>query len=470
MPTDLPNILLLHVDQQRYDCLGFTGHPQVNTPNLDRLRSQGMSFTNAFTPCPLCCPARQTLLSGVMPEVHGGLWNYDSQTIPGLSSEQPTWTALLKKQGYQMAYFGKWHVSPEHDPTVFGYDSYQPQAGWLSPNRIKRYDLPDNPVWPHTGYVDGSKINDTLTHKLAANACESIESCAMEREKHGRPWHVRFDLSEPHLPCIPAEPFASMYKPEDMKEWHNFRDSFDNKPFIQRQQLKNWCIEEWGWEEWSVYVALYFGIISQVDDAVGRVLDALKATGQSENTIVIYTTDHGDAAGSHGMIDKHYVMYEEEVHVPLLVCWPDQVAANSTCEDFVSNGLDLGPTLLEACGVEIPETFQGKSFLPQLRGNEAEAGWPVAFSTYNGQQFGLYNMRMIRDKRYKYVWNPTDVDEFYDLQEDPAELVNLAGSEVDKQLGSDYRKKLGELFASLDDRLITKSHWMQQYLNCNFEK
>jgi arylsulfatase A-like enzyme len=186
--------------------------------------------------------------------------------------------------------------------------------------------------------------------------------------------------------------------------------------------------------------------------------------GKVVANIVIYTTDHGDAAGSHRMMDKHYVMYEEEVHVPLLVRWPGHVAPGSTCTDFVSNGLDLGPTILEAFGLDIPETFQGKSFLPLLQGQKMDDRREVAFSTYHGQQFGLYDMRMVRDERYMYIWNPTDIDEFYDLQEDPAELVNLAGSEVDQCLGPVYRQKILDIFGALDDRLITLSPWMRQWL------
>jgi arylsulfatase A-like enzyme len=459
----MPNILIIHVDQQRYDCLGFTGHPLVKTPHLDRLRSQGMSFTNAFTPSPLCCPARQTQLSGVMPQVHGGLWNHDCQKISGLSPDVVTWPPQLKASGYQLAHLGKWHVSPDHDPTAFGYDLYE-AAGGGRHERVQRYEMPENPVWPHTGYVNGAPLSESPTHALAARASSTIERFAANRDTKGTPWHVRFDLSEPHLPCIPAEPFASMYTPDMIEPWPNFQETFENKPFIQKQQLKNWCIDEWTWDQWSVYVALYFCIISQVDDAIGRVLDALEQTGQADETMVIYTADHGDAAGSHRMMDKHYVMYEEEVHVPLLVRWPGHVAEDSTCDNFISNCLDLGPTLLEACGVPIPETFQGKSFLPQLQGKPAIDPWPVAFSSFHGQQFGLYDMRMIRDERYKYIWNPTAVDEFYDLQEDPAELVNLAGSEIDERLGAGYRRKVLELFGALDDRLMTRGPWVKQWL------
>lgn len=157
-------------------------------------------------------------------------------------------------------------------------------------------------------------------------------------------------------------------------------------------------------------------------------------------------------------------MYDEEVHVPLLIRLPGVIEADSICSDFVMNALDLGPTILDFYDIPIPKSFQGKSFLPQLKGQINSRCWPLAFSTYHGQQFGLYDMRMIRDKRYKYVFNPTDIDEFYDLQEDPAELNNLIGSKIDRQLGNQYRQIVFDTFFSLDDRLMTKSKWMENQL------
>lgn len=457
-----PNLLMIHVDQQRYDCLGFTGHPLVKTPHLDRLRREGMSFCNAYSPIPLCCPARQTLLSGVMPEVHGGLWNYDSQVITGLTKDFPTWTESLKAQGFGMSYFGKWHVSSVLDPTDFGYDSYEPEPRPFQPeNSVRRYEMPDNHVWPHTGLVSQLPLEESSTHRMTARAIETM------KDFHGKgdPWHIRLDFSEPHLPCVPSEPFASLYDPEDILPWENFQEDFKGKPFIQSQQLKNWEIEGWTWKEWSRYMALYLGIISQYDDAVGLILSVLDDIGAAGNTVVVYTTDHGDAAGSHRMMDKHYVMYEEEVHVPLIVRWPGVVRKNSGCSDFVMNALDLGPTLLDLYSLPVPDTFQGKSFLPQLKGKTQEDPWPAAFSSYHGQQFGLYDMRMIRDERYKYVYNPTDTDEFYDLQEDPGERHNLIGSDKDIALGGAYRRRIYETFHALDDRLMTQGPWIRNHLD-----
>lgn len=455
-----PNLLLIQVDQQRYDSLGCNGHALIETPNIDRLRREGMAFTNTYTPSPLCCPARQTLLSGVMPEVHGGLWNYDSQIITGLTNDLLTWTEMLNHIGFKMSYYGKWHVSDKLDPTAFGFDFYIPEDVAAIDSIEMLYRMPDNPVWPYTGFKSKLPIELAPCHKLAAQVINQIELYSKSEES----WHIRLDFNEPHLPCVPSEPFASMYNPANIDPWPNFNEDFLRKPYIQSQQLHNWNIEKWAWTEWAVYLAGYFGIISQYDDAIGRVVQALENFNVLENTIIIFTTDHGDAAGSHRMIDKHYVMYEEEVHIPLIIRWPEMIGKNSSCDDFIVGALDLGPTILNLYGIDIPDSFQGISFLPQLRGEKNQSTRDHVFSSYHGQQFGLYDMRMVRDNRYKYIFNPTDTDEFYDLQEDPWELQNLAGGSADARLGSYYRNLVFETFAMLDDRLMTKSPWIQNVL------
>jgi arylsulfatase A-like enzyme len=462
---DRPNILLIQVDQQRYDSLGFTGHPLVKTPNLDALAARGMQFDSAYTPLPSCCPARQTLLSGVMPEQHEGLWNYGgggSLPVRGFSPDRPVWVRQLREAGYRTAYFGKWHVNPELDPTHFGFESFEepPHDNYMTPHKAVKYPVANNP-WPEfpIGNYETLPVDQCHTHVLARKCIDKIE----ELEQGDAPWHIRLDFSEPHLPCVPAEPFASMFPPETIPPWGNFEEDFKGKPYIQQQQIRNWCLEHWTWNEWSVYLSGYFGIIAQVDDAIGRVLRLLEQRGLMKDTLIIYTTDHGDAAGSHRMIDKHYVMYEEETHVPLVLRWDGVIPAGSVCRDFVSHFLDLPPTLLELLGMPVPEVYQGLSFLPQLQGRPAENPREFAFSSYNGQQFGLYCQRMIRDRNYKYVWNATDTDECYDLENDPFEMNNLAYQNEDSELCRKYRKKVHEVFAELNDPLVT-GLWNRRWL------
>jgi arylsulfatase A-like enzyme len=260
------------------------------------------------------------------------------------------------------------------------------------------------------------------------------------------------DHVEPHLPCYPVEQFLKMYDPAAIKPWGNFPDSFTNKPYIQKQLLVNWGLEGLTWEEWARYVQRYLAMISQLDDAIGLVLQGLRQLGIEENTLVIYTADHGDACGGHGMIDKHYSMYEDVTHIPLIMRWPGVIKPGSHCDEFVIHALDLAATLPEAAGV--PFECQGRSLLPLLRG-QAPPDWRhYAFSTHNGAQFGLYTMRMIRDKRWKYVWNPTDTDELYDLQEDPWEMENRIGKAECAEVLGRLRQDLAADLSRRGDKLM----------------
>ncbi|MEM0965355.1 MAG: sulfatase-like hydrolase/transferase [Verrucomicrobiota bacterium] len=460
-----PNILFINLDQLRYDSLGFTGHPFVKTPNIDKLASGGIQFDSAYTPLPSCCPSRQCLITGVMPEQHGGMWNYGgggSLPIPSIDPNRDMWLRLLQGAGYRTAYFGKWHVHPDLDPTAFGFDSFEdpPNDNYETPHKAVKHVIENNP-WPEfpIGYYETLPFEECHTHVLARDCIETIKTLSDD----GAPWHIRLDFSEPHLPCVPAEPFASMYPPETIPPWENFDESFDGKPYIQKQQLRNWKLEDWSWKEWSVYLSGYLGIISQVDDAIGRVVETLENHDLRKDTLIIFTTDHGDAAGSHRQIDKHYVMYEEETHVPLVLNWDGVINPNTTCNDFLSHFLDLPVTLLDLLELPVPRSFQGRSFLPQLCGKKAKNPRRFAFSTYNGQQFGLFCQRMIRDQNYKYVWNATDVDECYDLVKDPFEMNNLAAENEDSELCRCYRRNLYEVFSDLNDPLVT-GFWNKRYL------
>ncbi len=459
-PGPPPNILFINVDQQRYDCLGFTGG-RARTPALDALAASGVSFSSAFTPSPVCAPARQALLSGLLPGTPGGpgLWNYDSGIpAPGLEPDAAHWPLRLAAAGYSSAWVGKWHGSPTLGPAAWGYGTHVPP--FKVPREAVRtlHAVPQPGLAAPVGCYADLPLEQAPTHRLAAEAAATLLRLAAS----GRPWHLMVDFCEPHLPCLPSGEFARLYRPEDIPPWPNFEEGFEGKPIIQRRQLESWGIEGWGWREWSIYLAGYLAMVSQLDDAIGRILGALDAAGEREDTVVVYTTDHGDAAGSHRMMDKHYVMYEELVHVPLVVAWPGRVARGAASDDFVVHYLDLPPTLLELAGLASPPTA-GASLTPQLLGREPTGRRDLVFSTYSGQQFGLYSQRMIRDRRHKLVWNATDVDELYDLEADPAELRNLAADPAHADLVRQYRRRLWEIFAGLGDGLVANK-WMGRQL------
>ena len=169
-----PNILFIQLDQQRYDCLGRAGHPLVKTPAIDRLADQGMWFSRAYTAAPLCCPARQTLLSGQWPDKHGGLWNYD-QNIPVGLFDKPTWTQSLNGLGYRLGYVGKWHVHPRKTPLDFGFHDYIGDVDYAEFQRVERHPatVMDERHW--FGGLDVVPLASTRTHWLASRAIELIQ-------------------------------------------------------------------------------------------------------------------------------------------------------------------------------------------------------------------------------------------------------------------------------------------------------
>ncbi|MDF2964604.1 MAG: sulfatase [Paenibacillus sp.] len=432
-----PNILFIMLDQLRYDCIGSSGGYPVFTPNIDRLAEEGVSFSNAFTPIPICCPSRQALINGRRPETFGALWNFkNGLSIPALAPTEYAWPRELGRLSYKSVFLGKWDVHPERSPIEYGYDAY---TGFEKYKEMIAARYPE--VQYQAGYMgerDPIPVEHSKTHWLADQACASIK----ELSEGDAPWFVSLHFTEPHLPCRPSGLFADMYRPEDIPIWKGFNETFANKPYIQKQQLHSWQIQDYTWEEWAPVVARYYGIISQADDAIGKVLQALELNKVSGNTVVIFTSDHGDMCGSHRMIDKHYVLYDDVVKVPLIIKYPGVTQRGLMCDRFVYNMLDLPPTLLEILQLQTPEFFHGRSLLPLLK-NEPVPDWRTeVISTYNGQQFGLYTQRMLRTDKWKYIWNTTDVDELYHLEQDPHELTNLIYDPNCSEVIKAYRRML----------------------------
>ena len=441
---DKPNILFIECDQFRYDCQGKV-NPVVKTPNLDKLAADGMFFTHAFTPIPTCCPARQSFLSGLWPSQHKGLWNYNI-TLPVTLFDEHTWTEDMTKTGYKQSYIGKWHVHPTKTPLDFGFDEYIPDSTYNDLRKIEKLPatIPAKEGFAWLGGLDKAPIEKTHTHWIAKQAIAQLKKL----KAAGHPWHLRVEFVEPHLPANPVDKFLKMYDPASIKPWGNFPDKMDHKPYIQRQMSYNWRIDQYTWNEWAVYMQHYYAMISQTDDAIGLILKALKGMGLDDNTIVIFTSDHGDAAGSHGLIDKHYVMYDEEVRVPLVIKWPGVVKPGSQSDQIVINALDLAATIPDMAGFTFTPGV-GRSLIPLLKGERPSYGRKYAFSDYNGQQFGLYVQRMICNDRMKYIWNLTDIDELYDLQKDPWEMNNLISDQAYRDILKNLRH---DLYAELAER------------------
>lgn len=444
MTDTRPNILLIHADQHRFDCLGVNGHPQLQTPNLDSLAAEGMNFTQAYTAIPVCIPARNSLITGSWPSQHLAIANWDTET-PRPAVELPTFSAALHDAAYTLGYVGKWHVHPHKTPTdpAYGFHDYVGEAEYTSWRAAQGFSpKPRSNRW--IGELDPHVTPEATRAGWGADQTIRLIDCALNEN---RPFFIRWDLAEPHLPNTLPEPYYSMYP--DPAPWPSFPDSLAGKPYIQRQQRRTWKVDDWTWDEWKPIVGRYLGEIALIDAQIGRVLSALGSL--AENTLVIYSADHGDMCGAHGMMDKHYVMYDDVVRVPLIARWPGRIMPGTTCDSFVTAGIDLAATFCDAAGVAIPETFQGESLLPLFAG---ESGRDDIFALYYGNQFGLYSQRMTRDRRWKYIWNATAEDELYDLCADPAELHNLAREAGCADELSRLRHRLVEWMEATGDRLL----------------
>jgi arylsulfatase A-like enzyme len=448
--TTPTNILLIHSDQHRFDCLGVNGHPFLKTPNLDRLAREGMNFTHAFTPIPICSPARNCLLHGQWPTEHGCIMNSDSEAARWPDDNLPSFSQQLARAGYTTGYVGKWHVSNTRDPDSYGFQQFPGHRAydeWL-----------DAEGCPPAKYANGW-FGETVegrtpeqTH-LAWCADRTIDMLT-DAASGDKPFFVRWDPPEPHLPNIVPEPYASMYPPASIPPWDNFEDPLTNKPIVQRQARKTWKLDDWTWDQWAPIVGRYLGEISLMDAQIGRVLSALDELGLADDTLVIYTTDHGDMCGSHGMIDKHFVMYDELVRVPLIARWPSRIEPGSECDAFIAHEIDLASTFCDAGGVPTPDTFRGQSLVPLMTGDATDNGRDDIMSMYHGNQFGLYSQRMIRDRRWKYIWNPTAEDELYDLDTDPAELTNRTGDPACRDELARLRLRLVDWMRDTNDPLV----------------
>lgn len=463
MRASKPNILLIMADQLRYDCIGYSAMAPVATPNIDELAAEGLWFSSAYTHIPVCGPARQSLVCGQRPETFGGLWNHSiCLKVGSLEPECYSWARALQEAGYRTGYVGKWDVHPRCDPTLYGYDEYMDSDKAYKAWVTQRY--PDLAYTNrYFGETDPLPPEHTRSHRTAEAAGGMLRKLASE----AGPWHLRVNFQEPHLPCRPAAAFAERYSPDDVPAWGSFADTFEGKPYIQQQQLLNWNVQSYTWREWAPIVARYYAIISQLDDAIGTLLRQLDATGQKDDTLVIFTSDHGDLCGGHRMMDKHYVMYDDVVKVPLAVRWPGVVPAGGRSDLFVYNLLDLPPTLLQTGQAAVPDPEQyrlhGESLMPLLLGDEPPHWREEVVATYNGQQFGLYTQRMIRTKDWKYVWNPTDVDELYDMKSDPHELHNVVRHPQHRDTLQELRCKLYDTLRRDGDGMV-KSEWMKEQL------
>ena len=453
----MPNVLLILGDQHRADCIGLRDGA-AQTPTLDRLSREGVSFSHAFTPSPICAPARQALLSGRAPEAIGALWNANFVPTQTIVPEPTQHVLALQGRGTACCLVGSWNSSTAYSPKDFGFECHRD---------LSEYRHLINTNYPSLqltgGWLGEPSPLDPMDTAIAWGAEQVIERISHYSER-GQDWFIRWDLSEPHLPCRPSAPFLANFEHLDLKPWPSFGDRLDNKPYIQAQQRLNWGISEY-WDDWSWWepmVRRYLAVILEIDTAIGRILSELDDLGQADDCLLIYSSDHGDLCGGHGMLDKHYVLYDDVTRVPLVMRWPKGFAPCKESDAFVSNMFDIGATIIDACQLDNADPGLGHSLLPLLRDGRAPRRDSVTMAAH-GQQFGLYSQRAIRNSDWLYVWNHCDIDELYNVKSDPGQHHNLVSDPNFSEELTSLRRALYEALCERKDPFAI-SGWLDAQL------
>lgn len=428
------NIVFILTDDHRYDALGFLkGQKFLETPHLDSLARDGAHCKNAFVTTALCSPSRASILTGKYAHKHGIVDN--NTAIPRGTTFFPQY---LQQAGYQTGFFGKWHMGGSDDnpqPGFHKWVSFLGQGTYLpSRNGLN---------------IDGRKVPQKgyITDELTDYALEWMDSV-----KKGTPFFLYLSHKAVHAEFEPAPRHKGRYKDAQFEPPPTMAASGDmarGRPMWVQNQRNSWHGVEYPYHSdlnIGEYYKRYAETLLAVDDSVGRVLEALNKRGELASTLVIYMGDNGFAFGEHGLIDKR-TAYEESMRVPMLVRCPELFAGGKTLEPVVAN-IDIAPTCLEAAGLEPPQDFDGASFLPLLQGKQTPWRDSLLYEYYWERNFPQTpTMHALRGDRYKYIryhgiW---DLNELYDLREDPLETNNLIHSPKHAEIVKSMNARLFEI-------------------------
>ncbi len=452
-------------DQQQWSTVA--GRSGCRTPNLDRLVNSGMLFERAYTPSAVCCPARAMILSGAY-HWHNGVYNQvhsPPSVHRDMNPDVVLYSQRLRDAGYRLGYVGKWHASWVRSPLDFGFhevadlegcdprliqrlntnpDGVERVKAQVRTTAVRRFQWPGSQPFTMWGYREGPE--EAFPEYYRAECAIRM----MKRFARGvQPWHLEAHFVQPHDPYLPLKKYVDRYDPREVPIADNFHDTFAGKPGLHRRESETWgTVSEDDYQTGRVH---YWAYMEQVDAQIGRVLDALKETGQEDNTIVVATTDHGDMVGAHRMWIKGWIPYEETYRIPLIVRWPGQVQPGTRTERLVQSH-NLAYTYVAAANTPSLPFTDGRALQP-LFADPSAAAWPDhILCAYYGGEF-LYTQRIAITERFKYVFNGFDIDECYDLADDPGEMRNLVASGEKRAQVDDMRARVYELMNEVDDPL-----------------
>lgn len=426
-----PNILLIFTDQQTISGMSCAGNKWVNTPNMDALARAGVRFLTSYCAAPICGPSRGSIVTGLPPHANGVIYNGDP-----LEKNIPTLGSVLRDGGYYTAWTGKWHL-----PESFLRDS---KDAWGFHHRALPKEIPEVALGDQTDFITATDAEYFLRWQVG---------------KQSKPWFLGVSLHNPHDICYHVREDRLEYANKDAFPPlpSNFATDLDEPEALKlRRQNKAYGHElaetkDWDADRWRAYLFTYYHLITQVDRAVGQVLKALEAGGWNDNTLVIFTSDHGEGIAAHRWATK-LSLYDESACVPLIVSYPGRIQPGTAAGPV--SAFDLMPTICDYAGARVPPGLPGNSLRPALEGNKDGADRHVVCELAADKDRPEIQGRMVRTRRYKYcAFAPGGGERMFDMQEDPGETRNLAPDKDHaeelhrhRELLADWCRKTGDPF------------------------
>jgi len=449
-----PNVLFILSDDYRWDYFSCLGHPLAKTPHLDRLAAEGARFANCFATTSLCSPSRASMISGLYAHAHGVVNNFTDYP-----NQLPNFPRQLQAAGYDTAYIGKWHMNENSDDPRPGFNYWASHKG-----QGQYYDTPFN--------INGQRsvLKGYYTTRVTDLAIDWL------RRPRQKPFMMILGHKAPHTPNVPEPKYAHALDRFDIQYPASAFQLADKPDWVQqriatwhgiygplwgfRKQFPDSCPE--GVKDFAAFVRAYAATTMSVDDSVGRLYETLHATGQLDNTLIIFAGDNGFFLGEHGMMDKR-AMQEPSIRIPMLVRYPALARPGTVVNRMVLN-MDLAPSILDICGAPPLPKVHGKSFRGLLVGDPR--GWRTSWHyAYNYEQQFPYtpNVRGVRTDRWKYIHYPhgdggpdRHKAELYDLASDPEENRNLIDDPRQAGRVQEMRAELDRLLrdtGALPDRM-----------------
>ncbi len=503
--TKPPNVLFITADQWRSECLSALGHPCLKTPNLDRLAGDGVLFRQHYCQASPCGPSRASLYTGLYLHNHRSVVN----GVP-LDARHTNVALEARKAGYDPVLFGHTDVSPDPrahapgDPALTDYEGVLPgltplalmqdaQLPWIADLKAKGYVIPPgrHEVFRPKADFPGSAERGP-TYPPARFRAEDSNTAFLTNEaikyilvRQDDPWFVHISYLSPHPPFVVSEPYHALYDPLDTPppvRAASPEDEAKQHPwlayFLYNQEGTGFTVGYTAVDNLSLSEsdtrqlrATYYGMISEVDAQVGRLIEHLEKTGEYDNTLIVFCSDHGELLGDHWLFAK-YGYFDQAFHVPLIVRDPRPEAdggRGKTVSAFTEH-IDVMPTILDWIGGQVPVACDGESLLPFCRGDEPpgwwrEVHWSFDFRDIENQKIeqalGLTSdqctMTVIRDEKYKYVHFTALPPLFFDLSADPGEQHNIAADPAYQGLVLEYAQKMLSWRMNHDERLLTNT-------------